>query len=110
MIYGTSWQEVGDSMAKKRVFVSHPYAHNPIENKKKVDAICRDLLKQGFIPISPLHLFSFYDEDADREEILQICYRLIDICDIVHIYGTSEGCMKEHGYAVLTGKPVEVKV
>ena len=95
---------------KTKVFVSHPYADNPIENKKKVDTICRDLLKQGFIPISPLHLFSFYDEDADREEILQICYRLIDISDIVYIYGMSSGCMSEHGYAVLTGKPVEVKV
>jgi nucleoside 2-deoxyribosyltransferase len=97
-------------MAKTKVFVSHPFADNPIENRKKVDKICKDLVKQGFIPISPLHLFSFYENDSDREEILQFCYELIDICDIVHIYGTSEGCMKEHGYAVLTGKPVEVKV
>ena len=99
----------GDSM-KTKVFVSHPYADNPVLNRKKVNKICKDLVEQGFIPISPLHLFSFYDEDTDREEILQICYRLIDISDIVYIYGASEGCMKEHGYAVLTGKPIEVKV
>jgi len=100
--------KVGDSM-KTKVFVSHPYANNPVLNRKKVNKICKDLVKQGFIPISPLHLFSFYDEDTDREEILQICYRLIDICDIVYIYGWSDGCTKEHGYAVLTGKPFEVK-
>jgi nucleoside 2-deoxyribosyltransferase len=97
-------------MAKTKVFVSHPFADNPVLNRKKVDKICKDLVKQGFIPISPLHLFSFYEDDSDREEILQFCYKLIDNCDIVHIYGDSEGCRKEHGYAVLTGKPVEVKV
>lgn len=96
-------------MAKKRVFVSHPYADNPIGNKIKANRICKNLLKQGCLPISPLHLFSYMDDDENREEILQFCYELIDKCDIVHIYGDSDGCRKEHDYAYQMGKEVAVK-
>ena len=91
----------------KWVFVSHPYKDDPTGNKKQADAICRELAKKGdILPISPLHLFSFMEDDRQREEILQVCYRLIDICDEVWIYGASEGCRKEKMYALLKGKKV----
>jgi len=35
-----------------------------------------------------------------------VCFRLIDICDEVWIYGNSEGCRKEKMYALLKGKKV----
>ena len=94
---------------KKRVFVSHPYVDNPERNKAKVNIICKNLVKEGYLPISPLHLFSFMDEDGEREEILQFCYELIDNCDIVHIYGDSEGCLLECKYALSKFKRVEIK-
>ncbi len=90
----------------KRVFISHPFSSDPEGNRVRVDIICHDLVKQGILPISPLHLFSFMENDDNREEILQVCFRLIDICDEVWIYGDSEGCEKEREYALSRGKKV----
>ena len=66
----------------KYAFISHPYKDNPEENKKSVDRICKYLAGQGIIPISPIHLFSFYENDNNREEIMNICYELIKISDV----------------------------
>ena len=90
----------------KRVFISHPFTSDPEGNRVRVDIICRDLVKQGILPISPLHLFSFMEDDNYREHILQVCFRLIDICDEVWVYGGSEGCEKEREYALSRGKKV----
>jgi hypothetical protein len=91
----------------KRVFISHPYKDDPKGNKKRVDTICRELARKGdILPISPLHLFSFMEDDLQRERILRVCFRLIDICDEVWIYGDSEGCEKERDYALSRGKKV----
>ena len=93
----------------KWVFISHPYKDDPKGNKKLVDTICRELAKKDdILPISPLHLFSFTKDDSNREEILQVCFRLIDICDEVWIYGDSEGCRMELEYARSIGKVVRV--
>ena len=68
----------------KWVFISHPYKDDPKGNRKLVDTTCRELAKKDdILPISPLHLFSFMKDDSNREEILQVCFRLIDICDVV---------------------------
>lgn len=93
-------------MKGKYAFISHPYAGNPKENKIKVDKICRYWVKKGAIPISPLHLFMFYDDDSNREEILNICFKLIDMSDVIFIYGDSEGCRLEREYAEEKGKPI----
>jgi len=91
----------------KRVFISHPYKDSPGDNKKRADSICKELAKgKNVLPISPLHLFSFMEDDLQREEILQVCFRLIDICDEVWVYGDSEGCRKERAYALSQGKMV----
>ena len=38
----------------KWVFISHPYKDDPIGNKKRADAICRELAeKDDILPISP---------------------------------------------------------
>jgi hypothetical protein len=92
----------------KRVFISHPFTSDPEGNRVRVDIICRDLVKQGILPISPLHLFSFMEDDLQREEMLQVCFRLIDICDEVWVYGDSEGCRREAKYAKSVGKPVKM--
>lgn len=94
---------------KRYAFISHPYADNPEGNKKKVDTICKDLLDAGkVVPISPLHLFSFYSQDADRDEIMKACKHLIDMCDTVYVYGNSSGCSEEMHYAMEQKKPVKV--
>ena len=90
----------------KRVFISHPFASDPEGNRKKVDSICRDLARKCLLPISPLHLFSFMDNDLQRGEILRVCFKLIDICDEVWVYGNSEGCREEKAYALSQGKKI----
>lgn len=92
----------------KKIFISHPLTGDIEKNRKKVDKICRELLKNNLLPISPLHLFGFIDEETDhiRRDILIICYRLINMSDEVWIYGESEGCKLEEEYAIKTAKPV----
>ncbi len=97
-----------EELKGKYAFISHPFANNPEGNRKKVDKICKYWVKKGVIPISPLHLFSFYEEDNDRDKILNICYKLIDIVDVVFVYGDSEGCRLEKEYAKKKGKPIFV--
>ena len=92
----------------KTAFISHPYSDNPINNKKKVNKVCEYWVRRGVIPISPLHLFSFYDNDVDRDLIMEICYYLIDKCDLVFVYGDSLGCTMEKEYAEEIGKEVVI--
>ena len=106
---GAVYWPKGGAGRMKRVFISHPFVSDPEGNRKKVDSICRDLARKGVLPISPLHLFSFMDNDLQREEILQVCFRLIDSCDEVWVYGESEGCRKEMEYALSIGKSVVIK-
>ena len=85
----------------KKTFISHPYSDNPELRLKQVDCICRNL-PPDILPISPLHLFSFEDNDSRREQILQVCFDLIDMCDEVYVYyyeGVSQGQSSELLYA-----------
>lgn len=92
----------------KKVFISHPLAGDMEGNREKADRICRYIVGQGLLPISPLHLFSYIDEEDERlrREIMEVCYRLIDLSDEVWVYGNSEGCKMEKEYAELKGKVV----
>jgi hypothetical protein len=93
----------------KTVFISHQYKDNPNENKIKIDKICKKILKEynDILPISPIHLFSFMnDEDKYRKDIMDICYKLIDICDEIWIYSDSEGCRLERKYAEENNKKI----
>lgn len=67
------------------VFVSHPCSENRELNLKRVEKICKEIEKEGYLPVSPLHLFSFVEEETPemREKILDLCYRTIELCDIV---------------------------
>lgn len=91
-----------------RVFVSHPLSGDFEGNRARVNRICKRIAESGRLPISPLHLFSFYDSEDDelREAIMQVCFRLIDICDEVWVYGDSDGCRREAAYARSIGKSV----
>lgn len=89
-------------MTRRLAFISHPYQDNPEENKKKNEAICKQILNENpdVIPISPLSLFSFINEDTEiRDDIMNVCFKLIDLCDEFWSYGKSEGCDMELAYA-----------
>lgn len=94
---------------KKIIFVSHKFSDNPNGNRLKVETICTSILRQGMFALSPLHMFSFYSNDDDRDIILAVCRYLIDISDEVWIYGYSTGCIAELSYALSIGKKVVIK-
>ncbi len=89
---------IGQSM--KRVFVSHPYTDNPQINIYKADKICKRLLREGVLPISPLHLFAFMSHDKGiRRELMSMCFDLILSCDELQVYGDSPGTQEEVKFA-----------
>jgi len=96
-------------MSKKRVFVSHPFTGDSEGDRIKVDKICKQLEADGFFPISPLHAFSYKVDDSDRELVMESCFRMIDFCDAVFIYGDSKGCKRELEYARRNSKLVKIK-
>lgn len=92
----------------KKVFISHPFASDPEGNREKEKKICTYLLRKGYLPISPLHLFSYVDKETHeiRGEIMKICFNLIDLADEVFMFGDSEGCKEEELYALSKGKKI----
>lgn len=97
----------------KKIFISHPFSDDPIDNKSKCKLLLEDLHKiyPYVIFISPLHLFDYMEDETpnQREEIMRICYTLIDLSDEIWIYGNSEGCIKEQMYASSINKKVFLK-
>jgi len=101
----------------KKVFISHPYAENPRINSKRVDDICGELLDNhiNILPISPLHMFSYFKEDESnyREEIMKMCLHLINNCDEVYMYlydELSKGQKRELEYATNLDKNIKIIV
>lgn len=93
---------------RKRIFISHPYQEDPKLNKKKVEAICKKMNESGYLPISPLHMFSYMKDDSARKDILEWCFDSICLCDEIWIYGESEGCILEKEHAEKNNKIVKV--
>ncbi len=93
----------------KLAFVSHPISDDYEGNFKKIDKICKELLKEGYLPISPGHLFSFMTDENHRKMILWVCSLLIFFCDVVFIFGVSEGTMFEKKVAEKLNKEIILK-
>lgn len=96
-----------------KTFVSHPFKDNPKENKEKVEIICDILYREhGLLPISPLHLFSFIDEETDgvRDMIMDSCFKLIAFdSKQLFAFGTEGGCADEILWAKTLNIPVYYK-
>jgi len=69
----------------KRVYICHPFSDDPVFNRQRVNEICKNIIRneKDVLPISPIHLFGFIDEETAplREEIMKVCYELIDDLD-----------------------------
>lgn len=97
-----------------RVFISHPFQGDEEENIRKVNNICKSIMSKNkdILPISPLHLWSFMEEDGIyRQEILLFCFNLIFISDEVWFYKYGElssGQRKELEYAKRADKRIRI--
>lgn len=99
----------------KRIFLSHPFAENPQLNSQRVNNICDDLVNyyDDVLPISPLHLFSYFNVDRPeyREEIISFCTDLMMLCDEIHFYKygeLSKGQKIELNYAKMRNLKYEI--
>jgi len=57
-------------------FISHPLTDKPELRKKQIERICKRIYKEeNILPISPIHAFSFIEEETPelREAILKWC-------------------------------------
>ena len=83
----------------KRIFVSHPLHSEgtPYENIMNADDICRGILSDGLLPISPLHSFGFVGKETPetRAAIMEWCKEMILHCDELWYYGIKGGCAEE---------------
>jgi len=98
----------------KPVFISHPFRGNEKENDKKVDKICKNILKDrdDILPLSPLHLFSFMSANPIYEHlIMSTCFSMIDIADEVWFFNydeLSKGQTQELEYAKSKDKDITI--
>jgi len=101
-------------MEIRRVFISHPFSGDEEDNFRKVDNICKSIMRdnEDTLPISPLHLWSFMKEDGIyRQEILLFCFDMISFSDEVWFYKYGElsnGQKKELDYAELANKKIRI--
>lgn len=94
---------------RRRIFVSHPLSGDMAKNRAEASDICREIADMGYLPISPLNMFDFVNREDDiRDDIMQLCFELIDMCDEVWVYGSSTGCKMEYGYARSVCKTVKI--
>jgi len=104
-------QDMGVVLAKKRVYIAHPFAGDPEGNREHAEEVVQLVLQQfdQVLPVSPLHLFKFLPTDADetmREDIMATCLGLLNQCDEVWHFGLSKGVWREIKFAAQQGIPV----
>lgn len=97
------------------IFLSHPFADDPIANKQRVDFIAKEIREANpeALILSPLHSFSYFETDDMREAIMNECYHMIDradVCVFVQYDGLiSEGQSDEILYAEECDKAIEIE-
>jgi DNA polymerase-3 subunit epsilon len=97
---------------KRRVYVCHPYASDPVANVERVRAIARELADLDLMPVAPhLYIPAFVDEATERERALKLCLELVDTCDELWVFGdfVSPGMQREIAFARSRGIPVVVQ-
>jgi len=94
---------------RRRVYVCHPFAHDPLANIHLVRAISRTLIDAGVLPVAPhLYLPQLLDETTDRERALSLCLELVATCDEVRVFSdaVTDGMERELREAKRLGIPV----
>jgi len=98
----------------KKIYVAHPFGGKK-SNKESISHICRELVKYGVMPISPVHAFGFLNDNVpdERQKAMEYCDELLESCDCVFFFGeweSSEGCCREMDLAKQLFKPIYIMV
>ena len=83
----------------RKIYVSHKYQGKK-QNKEAISHICRNLVKMGVMPISPVHAFGFLNDNVteERARAMEFCDSLVEVVDEIWFFGEwwkSEGCILE---------------
>lgn len=94
----------------KKIYIIHPFQGKK-ENKERISKICKAVANMGYLPVSPVHTFSFLDDNIpkEREQALKLCKELIKSCNQAWLFGdwrNSEGCNIELEVAETNKIPV----
>ena len=93
----------------KIVYLSGKISNNP--NYKQEFACAEHFLQQmGYIVLNPARLDEITTENLTYEQYMQICYRLVDIAEIIFMvsgWQNSKGANAELSYAKSLGKEVK---
>lgn len=96
----------------KKIYVCHPFQGKK-SNKESITHICQYLAKRGVMPISPVHSFSYLNDNIpeERAKAMEFCLELLEVCDCIFFFGdyeNSEGCRMEMDLAKQLFKPFYV--
>jgi hypothetical protein len=92
-----------------RVYTCHQFASDRPGATASLRNICRELIKEGCLPVCPqLFLPQFLEEHEEREARLFICQELVKDSDEVRVYGReiTPHMRIEIGFAETMGLPV----
>lgn len=102
--------DYGSSKRHVRIYIAHPLNgltgsdEEKRANMAENENICRLVLDEckWAVPLSPLCAFGFHP-GSDQEDAMKCCYKLLDKCDEVWVFGSwegSSGTMSEIIYAL----------
>ena len=96
----------------KIVYVAHPFGglgSNIDKTSDIMKLLCDKFDTITFI--SPIHAYGFMYESVDYDRGINLCFKLLDLCDTLLLCGEwehSKGCNMEKEYALRNNKIVEV--
>lgn len=95
----------------KIIYVCSPLRGDEERNIIRARGYCRDVLRQGHLPIAPHVYFTQFMDDKvqeERERGLEMGLELLTWCDELWVYGSriSDGMAREIEFAIMFGAPV----
>lgn len=92
-----------------RVYICHPFSGDTYTNQREVREYCRAVTESSrdHLPIAPqIYLPQWMDDATDRDHAMDLCLRLLDVCDELWICGdrVSAGMRVEIDYAGMPKK------
>lgn len=100
------------------LYVIHPFRGDGTTearalNTERIRQTCIGLLALGHTPVSPVHCFSYLDDEdpIHRARSLEACLELLNLCHEAWVFGDaehSEGCQREIAEAYQLQHPVRV--
>ena len=100
---------------KKFIYICSPYRGNIERNTEKARDHCREVMKEGHIPVAPhIYFTQFLDDDNPDERTMgiQTGLDILKACDEMWVYDVglmSEGMKEEIRYAIEQNVVMRIK-